>query len=150
MTDFPTVDLAPPFLKVEKVDDHEQMMSDVLEEIELKRECVPLLAQLRDTAVIGEQRKELIRILRLKRNRLKVLNPSLFMRSEFDEEHEKIISDVVEEIELKRECGPLLAQLHDNTVKRKELIRILRLKRDRLKVLNPSLFAFKKSEQKSI
>ena len=133
--------------------EHEQMMSDVLEEIELKRDYAQLLSQFKllDTSTdFTAQHRELIRILRFKRDRLKVLNPSLFMRSEFDEENEKIVSDVVEEIELKRECEPLLAQLHDITVKRKELIRILRLKRDRLKVLNPSLFAFKKSEQKSI
>ena len=96
MTDF-----APLLEKVD--DDHEQMMSDVLEEIALKCECAPLLKQLINDTVVGKERKELIRILRLKRNRLKVLNPSLFMRSEFDEEHEKIISDVV----LKCECGPL-------------------------------------------
>ena len=169
--------------------EHEQMMSDVLEEIDLKRDYAQLLSQFKllpfrkreqnfvphgglknppfpphgglkspnfaplfskvdfqkgDTSHdFTAQHRELIRILRLKRDRLKVLNPSLFMRSEFDEENEKIVSDVVEEIELKRECEPLLAQLHDITVKRKELIRILRLKRDRLKVLNPSLFAFK-------
>ena len=142
--------------------EHEQMMSDVLEEIDLKRDYAQLLSQFKLLVAFekSEQnfvpffqkgdsspdftahQRELIRILRFKRDRLKVLNPSLFRRSEFDEENEKIISDVVEEIELKRECGPLLAQLHDNTVKRKELIRILRLKRDRLKVLNPSMFAF--------
>ena len=95
--DFPTVDLAPPFLKV----DNEQILSELFEEIDLKRECVHLLKKL--NAVVGEPRKELIRILRLKRDRLKVLNPSLFTRVEFDKEHEKIISDVV----LKCECGPL-------------------------------------------
>ena len=116
MTDFPTVDLAlaslkkvdlaPPFLKVDlappflKVD-NEQILSELFEEIDLKRECVHLLKKL--NAVVGEPRKELIRILRLKRDRLKVLNPSLFTRVEFDKEHEKIISDVV----LKCECGPL-------------------------------------------
>jgi hypothetical protein len=121
--DFPTLDLAPPFLKVEKVDfptvdlappflkvdlappflkvDNEQILSELFEEIDLKRECVHLLKKL--NAVVGEPRKELIRILRLKRDRLKVLNPSLFTRAEFDKEHEKIISDVV----LKCECGPL-------------------------------------------
>ena len=121
--DFPTLDLAPPFLKVEKVDfptvdlappflkadlappflkvDNEQILSELFEEIDLKRECVHLLKKL--NAVVGEPRKELIRILRLKRDRLKVLNPSLFTRVEFDKEHEKIISDVV----LKCECGPL-------------------------------------------
>ena len=89
-----------PFLKVEKVD-NEQILSELFEEIDLKRECVHLLKKL--NAVVGEPRKELIRILRLKRDRLKVLNPSLFTRVEFDKEHEKIISDVV----LKCECGPL-------------------------------------------
>jgi len=105
MTDFPTVDLAlaplNAFLKVEKVDDNEQILSELFEEIDLKRECVHLLKNL--NAVVGEPRKALIRILRLKRDRLKVLNPSLFTRVEFDKEHEKIISDVV----LKCECGPL-------------------------------------------
>ena len=98
---FLKVDLAPPFLKVEKVDDNEQILSELFEEIDLKRECVHLLKKL--NAVVGEPRKALIRILRLKRDRLKVLNPSLFTRVEFDKEHEKIISDVV----LKCECGPL-------------------------------------------
>jgi hypothetical protein len=126
--------------------EHEQMMSDLFEEIELKRECAQLVSQFKqlDTSPdLTAQRRELIRVLRFKRDRLKILNPSLFPQVEVDKENEQIICDVIEEVELKRECGPLLAQLRDTAVigeQRKELIRILRLKRDRLKVLNPSLF----------
>ena len=123
--------------------EHEQMMSDLIEEIELKRECAPLVSMLRNNEVDAEKRKELIRILGLKRDSLKVINPSLFPHVEVDKEHEQMMSDLIEEVELKRECVPLLAQLRDAAVigeQRKELVRILRLKRDRLKVLNPSLF----------
>ena len=59
--------------------EHEQMISEVLEEIALKRECAPLLKQLINDSVVGKERKELIRVLRLKRDRLKVLNPLLFI-----------------------------------------------------------------------
>ena len=59
--------------------EHEQMISEVLEEIALKRECAPLLKQLINDTVVGKERKELIRVLRLKRDRLKVLNPLLFI-----------------------------------------------------------------------
>jgi hypothetical protein len=119
------------------------MMSDIFEEIELKNECAPLVSMLRNNEVDAEKRRELIRVLRLKRDRLKVINPSLFPHVEVNQENEELICDVIEEVELKRECVPLLEQLRDDAVigeQRKELIRILRLKRDRLKVLNPSLF----------
>lgn len=143
MSNFDAPSFGSTFSKSEL--EHEQMMSDIFEEIELKNECAPLVSMLRNNEVDAEKRKELIRILRLKRDRLKVINPSLFPHVEVDQEHEQMMSDLIEEIELKRECVPLLSQLRDAAVigeQRKELIRVLRLKRDRLKVLNPSLFIY--------
>jgi len=141
MSNFDAPSFGSTFSKSEL--EHEQMMSDIFEEIELKNECAPLVSMLRNNEVDAEKRRELIRVLRLKRDRLKVINPSLFPHVEVNQENEELICDVIEEVELKRECVPLLEQLRDDAVigeQRKELIRILRLKRDRLKVLNPSLF----------
>ena len=77
MSNFDAPSFGSTFSKSEL--EHEQMMSDLIEEIELKNECAPIVSLLRNNEVDAEKRKELISILRLKRDRLKVLNPSLFL-----------------------------------------------------------------------